>query len=462
VSAPDRSAGAATDRAGAALLDAITSSGLVEPGSGGVILLSGGPDSAALAFGLARAGRGGLVGSGSLLALHVNYGLRPDSGEGEEAAAALCDRLGIELVVERPDRGSGNLHAWARAVRYDAGEALREARGLDWVAVAHTRSDLAETVIYRLATSPGTRALATMPGRRGRVIRPLLGLTRAEVRDAVILAGLPFVDDRSNDDPVFARARIRNEVLPVLEGLNPAVLRAVAETRAELGEELDLIGELAGRLLGDSPTVSAEVLAAAHPALRRHALRLLAERGFRRPVPVSRDQAAEVMRLAGHPEGGEVDLGGGASLAVESGVIFTPVRDPEPDGPISLDLPNGRGDWGHWSLEAEPMEPPFSPEGPDVATLDVDLLGKHVEVRAWREGDRMRPLGMDGSKTLQDLFTDAGVRRSQRGIHPVVTSADGQIAWVPGLAVAEPFRMTPDTRRAVRISARPIRPQASA
>jgi tRNA(Ile)-lysidine synthase len=425
------------------------------------VLLSGGADSSSLTFALAGAAGSGLLASGSPVALHVNYGLRPDSGEDEAAARGLCEELGVELVVERPVRGAGNLHAWAREVRYRAAESLLEDRGLDWIAVAHTRSDLVESVIYRLATSPGTRALAAMPDRRGNVIRPLLGLTRAEVREAATLAGIPFADDPSNDDPAFARARIRNEILPVLGQLNPGVLDAVAATRAELGEELDFLGVLADELLGDSDTVSAVRLEEAHPALRRHVLRLLVERSYGRPVPVSRDQAAEALRLALDPEGGTVDLGGGAALAAESGTVSAAVVDPALP-PLALDLPGGSGVWGHWTIEAEEMSLPFTPEGPDVATLDADCLGAMVEVRSWREGDRIMPLGMTGSKTLQDLFTDSRLRRSERRSHPVLVAGDGRIAWVPGLAIAEPFRITPETARAVRITARPVRAPASA
>ena len=110
-------------------------------------------------------------------------------------------------------------------------------RGAAWIATGHTRTDLAETFIYRLATSPGRRALLGMPARRGAVIRPLLALGRDDARRLATEAGLPFRDDPSNLDPRFARARIRHEVLPVLRELNPAAEDSIAATRAELAEE---------------------------------------------------------------------------------------------------------------------------------------------------------------------------------------------------------------------------------
>jgi tRNA(Ile)-lysidine synthase len=447
------------------LVDSIEASGLVAPGSTGVLLLSGGADSCALAFGLV-----GLSSRPGFCALHLNYGLRPESGEDEATAAALCQSLGIELIVERPARPgghSGNLHAWARDERYRAAESVRTGRGLDWIAVAHTASDLAETVIYRLAVSPGSRPLAAMPARRGAVIRPLLALSREQVRFEAERAGLPFVDDRSNDDPSFARARIRNEVLPVLTDLNPSVLQTISRTRDDLSEELDFMSGAGAELIREGPDgvphIDAPTLARAHPALRRFALRALAEQRLGRPVPVSRRQVAAICRLAATPEGGLVDLGEGASMVAESGtVLVEPGRGEAGPGqspgqgclePAELELP-GRIEWGGWTIVAETMEPPFEPEGPRVATLDADRLGPALEVRSWRQGDRITPLGMDGSKSLQDLFTDRRLPRSRRRTLPLLLS-QGEIAWVPGLAVGDRFRLTPETKRAIRLEAGP-------
>jgi tRNA(Ile)-lysidine synthase len=441
---------AAEDR----LVAAVAASGLTAPGGSGLVMLSGGADSCALTLGLAA-----VCDPDRMLALHLNYGLRAESGQDEAAARAVCERLGIELCVVPAGREpgiTGNLHAWARERRYGEAESLRSKHGLDWIAVAHTRSDLAETLLYRLATSPGTRALAAMPARRGRVVRPLLSLSRAEVREAAESAGLPFVDDRSNDDPAFARARIRNEVLPVLADLNPSVLESIALTRAELGEELDFIDSVAAGMIEADATIPAASLQAAHPALRRHALRLLAERALERPVALGRGQAARICRLVAEPEGGSIDIGDSAFLVAESGVVTVVVMSGQAPEPTTVAVP-GQGSWDGWRILAEPMEAPFRPEGPEIATLDADRLGERVVVRCWRDGDRIGPLGMTGTKSLQDLFTDAGVRRSLRGRIPVFEAA-GEVAWVPGLAVADRFRLRADTRRAVRISAREDRP----
>jgi tRNA(Ile)-lysidine synthase len=431
---------------------AVAESGLIDPGSSGVVLVSGGPDSACLLAGVAAT-----VPAPRILALHVDYRLRPESGEDKAAARALCERFGVELVTVEAGPPEGNVQAWARDIRYRAAEEIRKERGLDWIAAGHTATDVAETVIYRLAASPGRRALAAMAPRSGRVIRPLLDLTREQARAAATGAGLPFVDDRSNEDPAYARARIRNEVLPVLTGINAGAIRNIAATRAELIEEGELLDELADGLLeraaGPDGTLDSGPLAEASPALRRIALRRFAERRLGRTVPFAAGQAEAALRLAAGPEGGTIDLGAGASLAAEAGRLRVDAGDgsPEPPPPTGLDIP-GEAEWGKWTVTAQPIEPPFEPEGEENAVIDLGAAGPRLVVRGWRPGDRIQPLGMTGTRKLQDLFTDRRVPRSERRDIPVVETG-GRIVWVAGLALAHPFRLRPDTRRAARISA---------
>jgi tRNA(Ile)-lysidine synthase len=423
----------------------VRDSGLVPENTVGIALVSGGPDSACLAAGLVEH-----CGRPNVHALHLNYGLREDSDEDEQACRALCAALRIDLRVERPQLGEGNVQAAARDARYAAAERVRERHGADWVATGHTRTDIAETVLYRLATSPGRRALLGLPPRRGSVVRPLRALGRVDARRLASEAGLPFVDDPSNLDPRFARNRIRHEVLPVLRELSPAAEADIAETQAELAEESRVLDRVAAAALDEAGAgpgavaVRADAVAELEPAVRRLALRALAERVAGREVALGRRRAAEIWRLAVQPEGGEVDLGGGLRAVCEQGLIRFSVREPEVPEPARLGVP-GMCRFGHWEVRAELLPAPVEPMGPELATLDAGALGGELVVRSWRDGDRIRPLGMEGTKSLQDLFTDRKVPRSLRHRLPVVTSHD-QVAWVAGVAVSEDFRITSEAR----------------
>ncbi|MDQ3102865.1 MAG: tRNA lysidine(34) synthetase TilS, partial [Actinomycetota bacterium] len=282
-----------------ALADAVEAGALLPPRSSGVVMVSGGADSACAAAAVST-----LRGAASVAALHVNYALRADSDADERAARALCSKLRIDLHVERPRLGPGNLQARAREARYEAAERLRLRLEADWIATGHTRTDVAETVLYRLAASPGTRSLLGLAPRNGAVVRPLYSISREETRAVAEEARLPFVDDPTNASPRFARNRIRAEVLPVLAEIAPEVERNIAATHAELHEEAELLAvlvtealERAGVEPGDAGIDAASV-AAMTPALGRLALRELAGRGAGRPVPLSRSRAAQIIRLA--------------------------------------------------------------------------------------------------------------------------------------------------------------------
>ena len=437
----------------AELAAAVRESGLVEAGSRGVVLASGGADSACAAAALVEH-----CGADAVIALHLNYGLRSSADRDTETCRELCRTLGIALMVERPRLAEGNLQARARQARYAAAERLRALRGLDWIATGHTRSDLAETLLYRLAVSPGSRALLGMAPRRGRVVRPLLGLGRADTRRLAAAAGLPFADDPTNDDRDFARNRIRADVLPVLGELSEAAERNIAETRAELADEAALLDRVAAEALaaaGAGPganAVAADELERLEPALRRLALRALAERAAGREVALGRRRAAEIARLAGRSEGGEVDLGGGLRALCEGGFVSFSLRLSEvPPEPATLPVP-GSCRFGGWQVRAELRPAPVAPAGPERATLDAAALGDTLVVRPWNDGDRMRPLGLEGSKSLQDLFTDRRVPRSLRHELPVVESR-GRIAWVAGVAVSEEFKLTGETAEVAVLSA---------
>ena len=425
-------------------------------------MVSGGADSACTAAALAA-----MVGPERLHALHVNYGLRDAANADEQTVRRLCAALRIDLHVERvksEDLGPGNLQAAARAARYLAAERLRNRFGVTWIATGHTRSDAAETVVYRLAKSPGSRALLGMSPRSGRVIRPLISLSREKTREFAAAAGLPWVDDESNLDTSFARNRVRAELMPALARLSPESERNIVETREELSEEAALLERVAYEALeragtGPSETrLDATVLRVWEPALQRLALRSLAERATGRQIALNRSRSAQIARLAAKPEGGEIQLGGGVSAIAEAGTVFfraTSPLDAAPEpAPGLLTLP-GRCAVGDWEVRAELHPAPITRGAPEFAILDAAALADPLHVRTWRQGDRIRPLGMDGTKTLGDLFADRGVPRSQRTRVPVVTCGD-RVAWVAGVAVSDDFRLGTDTTSAAVLTARPL------
>ncbi|HEU0018713.1 MAG TPA: tRNA lysidine(34) synthetase TilS [Thermoleophilaceae bacterium] len=423
---------------GAALAAARTS-GLVQAGQPLLVMLSGGADSVCLLDVALRLGA-------EVTALHANYGLRDAAAGDERHCRELCARLDVELIVAAaPLPDEGNVQALAREARYR----LAELHASGDYAAAHTASDQAETVLYRLAVSPGRRPLLGMAPRRGRLVRPLLAATAAETRAHCRARGLEWREDASNRDPRFARARVRHGMLEVLREIAPGAEHTIAETSAQLRDEaeaLDAAVDAALAGLGGGPAVEGEALAALGPGLSRLVLRRLAERETGVPHPLSRADVVAILELARTTGSRSLDLGNGLRAIAEYGTLrFHAGAEAVPAEPVPLTIP-GTARFGAWEIEARTG-------GGGEVELDADALGEHATVRAWRDGDRIRPLGLGGTKSLQDLFTDRKIPRELRRTLPIVEAA-GEIAWIAGVAVGERFAATTTTANRISLSAR--------
>lgn len=444
------------------LLERVRATGLLPRDAPVVVLLSGGRDSVCLLDVTAR-----LAGPAAVHALHVDYGLRgPDSEADARHCAALCARLGADLAVERarrPPGTGGSIQAWARDVRYAA--AARAA--LRWgaaVAVGHTATDQAETVLYRLASSPGRRALLGMDARDGRLVRPLLGATREQTAAHCRARGLDWREDATNVTAAYARGRVRGRLTPALRAVDPRAEANVVRTAEILREEAAVLDELVaeavapcGRLDGIELTRLRQLA----PALRRLVVRRLAEDAAGRPVPGVGGRVEALLALGARGGSAELHVGAGMRAIVEYGVLrFGPLGPDNGGGAApsmaTLAVP-GRARFGAYELwcEAGPAGPavPVGDGGPPTDVLDADALAPELVVRGWRAGDRMAPLGLGGRRSVQDLFTDRRIPRARRSALPIVESA-GEIAWIPGVAISHRFRITAGTTRTVRLRAR--------
>jgi len=305
------------------LLERVRATALLRAGEPVVVLLSGGRDSVCLLDVAVR-----LAGAQAVSALHVNYGLRRESGDDEAHCRALCAQLGVALDVHaaRRPEDAGNLQAWARDIRLGTGARMaleRDAR----LATGHTASDQAETVLYRLAASPGRRALLGMAARDGLLIRPLLAVTRGETAAHCRARGLVWREDASNDDRAYARNRARANLVPALRELHPAAEANVVRTAELLRDEAAVLDEVVDTALAGRDHIAVEHLAALPPALARLAVRRLAEDAAGRLCARAASRLPDILALGD----GALDLGDGARAIVAAGVLrFEPTPDGRP------------------------------------------------------------------------------------------------------------------------------------
>jgi len=304
------------------VLERVRATGLLPEGRPVVVLLSGGRDSVCLLDCAVT-----LSGAASVSALHVDYGLRSGAADDERACAALCAALGVPLAVERPRRpeGPGNLQAWARDVRLGAGARLATQRDAA-LATGHTQTDQAETVLYRLAASPGRRALLGMRPREGRLVRPLLHVTREETAEHCRARGLSWREDPTNAGDAFARTRIRHELGPALRRVHPAAERNVARTAELLRDEAAVLDQVVDPALAGRDHIAVDHLAALPRALARLVVRRLAEDAVGGLCSRAPGRLDDVLALGE----GSLDLGDGVRAVIVSGVLRMSPTPPLP------------------------------------------------------------------------------------------------------------------------------------
>jgi tRNA(Ile)-lysidine synthase len=441
------------------------------PGARVLVALSGGPDSVALLHILLELqARGELVVAG---AAHFNHRLRDTEADGDEwfcrdlAAAVGCAFEAGSADVAAAARGMRrSIEDTARTLRY---EFLRDAARLlaaDVVAVGHSLDDQAETFLLRLLRGAGARGLAGIRPTTGLVVRPLIEISREDLRRYVAEHQLAFREDASNRDVRIMRNRVRHQLIPQLRQFSPGVARILAREaevarqdeeylhraaiesgaanvlRTERGIEIDIAG-LAGLPVALAARVIREALSAAAPG------RFIAFEHIDR-----------VLELASAREGASVAVPGCAATR-QGGRIVLGMARPEPFSNflrVPLSIP-GEVVLAGWAVSAERMEgpaevPPQSARaGQAIVSASPDCWP--LAVRTRQPGDRFRPFGMGGrGRKLQDFLVDRKVARAERDRLPLVVDRDDRIVWVAGLSIAEDFRVTEPASGVILLKAR--------
>ncbi len=437
------------------------------------VAVSGGPDSVALGAALVSfAPTQGL----RLHVLHVNHRLRPEAEEEQRLVESLCQRWQVPCTVERlipPTRRSG-IEVWAREARYRFFRRVREEAQLAAVALAHTRDDQAETVLFRCLRGSARRGLAGIPPiRDGWIVRPLLDCTRQEVMQYLTALKLPFVTDASNLDLRYTRNRIRHELLPLLEReYSPRIRDHLVQMAEVFREEETWLETLAttarGRAQESASVLSLPRLAIEPAVLQTRILRQWVEchSSVREITSYHLDHLRTL--AAGHSRVA-VDLPGGVSVRRE-GIhlvleekLSVPSRVPTVLPYSQALLPGQEIDipQGGWRVR---MSAPFIWNGPaesartaDLwhALFDMDQCDGRFLVRSFRPGDRITPLGLGGKKKVHDVFVDAKVPLMLRRGLPLIEIGD-LIAWIPGCVRGEVAKISATTQRVCRAEVIPL------
>ena len=426
---------------------------LLADDAGVLVALSGGADSVALLRILLSLGY-------RCHAVHCNFHLRGEESDRDERfVAELCHTLGVECEVVHFDtmiyaaEHKVSVEMAARELRYREFECLRQAHHLDAIAVAHHQDDAVETLLLNLVRGAGINGLTGMKVRNGHVVRPLLCLTREEVMDYLDHLRQPFVTDSTNLTDMYARNKVRLQLLPLMEQINPAAKSNIMQAALHLGDAATLYNRVMteenarivtthsdGIDIGIAPLLDTEVPGA-------HLFEILHPYGF------NSAQVADILR----------------SLTSEAGRVFhtkdyTLLRDRTqlqvrskthseadekalytlPEGG-TLELPDGT------QLSVYSIEPDANwqvPRRSDMVCLDASRISEPLTLRHPRQGDRFAPFGMKGSKLLSDFYTDIKLPHTEKAKQWVLCHGE-DIVWAVGLRSSERYRLKETPERVI-------------
>lgn len=408
-----------------------------------------------------------------IVAVHVNHQLRGEASEGDQAyVEARCREWGIPCDVHRVDvsarlreRG-GNLQDVARRLRYDAFRKSAEKAGADKLALAHQADDQVETVLMRFLRGTGVGGLAGIPLSRPwngiMLVRPLLPFFREEIEAYCRQEGLHPRRDESNDSLAYTRNRLRHRLIPKLAEFNPRVKEAILKLSLLAAEEEKVWAELeekaadqvtVRRRKGET-TLDISNLRQQPVALQRRLIKLHLNYLVKdEAVEVPMNAVDRVLTLTEGSTGNRLHLPGNLEAEREYGQLHLRRSDaasPDPDEivvPLSVpgmtSLPKLGG-----AIEVRVVEHPLTKGelSGRWAVFDADRLEHPLCVRPRRPGDRMRLLGLAGTKKVKDIMIDAKIPRRLRKRWPMVIHGE-EIIWIPGLRRSDWAPVTKSTRR---------------
>ncbi len=448
----------------------MTRYGMPAPGRRVGVAVSGGADSVFLLHGLADIGLAAAV-------LHVNHKLRgEESDRDEEFVRDLSGRLGLPMYAAAQPVSPGNLEQEARGARYAFFAAQIAAGVCDVVATGHTKDDQAETVLSRFLRGSGTAGLSgILPTTGAGIIRPLLDLSRLDIRASLRERGLSWREDCSNADEAFLRNRIRHAIMPQLAALNPSlsdVLASVAEWAQ--GEEEYWYGELdrfeREYLIGNREAILARTgdLRRLPVAAERRLVRRMVERvrGSLRSIDFRHVEA--IRRLIASSEGsGRLQL---PDLDVYRSFDWLRMAPIGFDSRLERDFETRLRTPGVTVLpergigittELVPAKSVSYRDGvynEEMNALDWEKCAGSLLLRNWRPGDRFQPSGRSSAEKIKTLFQECRIPLWERRSWPVIVregsgrgSGDARIVWTRRFGAAEEFAAGPGADRILSI-----------
>lgn len=408
---------------------------LILPGDRLLVALSGGADSVALLRVLLDAGY-------SCEAAHCNFQLRGEESERDEAfVRELCDRLGIQLNYIRFDTkgfaaANGiSIEMAARRLRYDWFESVRNDKSLNSIAVAHHRDDSAETILLNLIRGTGIHGLKGIRPRNGHIIRPLLSVSREEITNYLKSIDQAYVTDSTNLSDEFTRNKIRLQLIPLMETINPSVKETLTETGNRLSEVAVVYDQAIAT--GKSRVMSGNRIDIAALMREPSPHSLLFE--ILHPYGFTSSQLNDIFSSVNGQPGKLFVSNEWRIIKDRDHLLLSRLPDTDPLPPFVLE-----------TVRKE-INADFSiPRDVNTACLDASLISLPLTTRKWEKGDMFIPFGMKGKKLVSDFLTDRKLSLPDKENQWVLCHGD-DIVWVIGQRIDNRYRITSSSKEALII-----------
>ncbi|MEA2031805.1 MAG: tRNA lysidine(34) synthetase TilS [candidate division Zixibacteria bacterium] len=439
---------------------------LIAPGNSVLVGLSGGPDSVALVHILHQ-----LKSELELFVgvVYVNHGIRVDEAAAEEEfCQTFCNKLSLDLMIVREDipvlarKHRKGIEETARNFRYGVFDRIASEDGYDKIAVGHHADDQVETILFKILRGTGRIGLLGMSHHRGKIIRPLLDVTRKEILQYIEEHNLSYCIDKTNQDLDIRRNFIRNQLLAsIREHINPRVdsaLLNLSDTMLYEEQYLQSVVEQAlektvSYSIGGKIELALEPLCGYHKWLRRrllrHCLTAASKNGLSpNKVTVERMDTAclkkyKAISLPGKIQAVRIDK----KMVIFRREVSSEVRQLETDNEVSLE--GIALNFGYRTEKFRQSDMHWIRRSLSVV-IDIDKVKPPLVVRRIRDGERFGPLGMIGSKTINSYLSDKGVHRVYRDEVPVVCDRRG-IVWLVGFEIADSVKTNEKTKKVIRL-----------
>ena len=397
-----------------------------------IVALSGGADSVALLLFLDEMGY-------QVHAAHCNFHLRGAESDRDEAfCESLCLQKNIPFhrihfdTLTYAETHHVSVEMAARELRYGYFEQLRKDIGASGICVAHHRDDSVETVLLNLIRGTGLRGLTGIQPRKGYILRPLLCVSRQEIEQYLQERGQEYVTDSTNLVADVLRNKLRLQIIPLLQTLNPAAIDNILRSTEHLAEAQLVLDSISYKLKDVKQLYFSKL---EEFGSREYALYEWAKQyGFNGPQ-VKDMLTAETGSVFSSSMGYDLLVDRDSYLVEPKLKPYKEVRIPE-EGTYILDEIT--------KIKVKKC-PAYVSKNPSVATLDAQKVAFPLTVRRVEEGDRMQPYGMRGTKLLSDLMTDCKLSLFDKRRQLVVVDAQGVVIWAVGLRVSQQVAVTDHT-----------------